>query len=109
MLPRLFLVSFVPLWLNRFVEELDAMTARIELPCFTLQACLAVALAARSLAAGEVQFNRDVRPILSDKCFACHGPDQAQRKAELRLDREAVAKGDLNGSHPIVAGKPVST
>lgn len=38
-------------------------------------------------AAPLVQFNKQIRPVLSDKCFACHGPDSRQRKANLRLDR----------------------
>src|SRR3954453_4032060 len=40
----------------------------------------------------EVQFNRDIRPILSDKCYACHGPDANNRKTKMRLDVEADAK-----------------
>ena len=41
--------------------------------------------------AQQLEFNRDIRPILSDKCFFCHGPDQANRKSKLRLDTETGA------------------
>jgi len=44
-----------------------------------------------------IKFNRDVRPLLSDKCFGCHGPDAAAKKVPLRLDSEAAAR-------PVVAG-----
>ncbi len=52
-----------------------------------------------------VLFNRDVRPILSDKCYGCHGPDAVAKKIPLRLDSEAAAKADLGGGrHAIVEG-----
>lgn len=56
-----------------------------------------------TLAAQTVDFGRDVRPILSDKCFTCHGPDSANRKTKLRFDTEAGAKQDLGGRFAIVA------
>ena len=53
----------------------------------------------------RVDFNFQVRPILSDKCFNCHGPDSRQRKAGLRLDTKTGAFGlNKSGGHAIVAG-----
>ena len=66
-------------------------------------ACLGV-LCATTLAAQTVDFSREVRPVLSDKCFTCHGPDSANRKTKLRFDTEAGAKQDLGGRFAIVPG-----
>ena len=50
--------------------------------------CLCASVVGSSArAADKLEYNRDVRPILAENCFACHGPDSAARKADLRLDR----------------------
>lgn len=85
--------------------------------------CLAIAGAASG--ADPVEFDRDVRPILSENCFACHGPDAGARQAGLRLDRraEAVARGVIvpgnsgdskliqrvRQSNPVLVMPPVAT
>ena len=45
--------------------------------------------------ADSVSFSKQIRPILADRCYSCHGPDAAQRKADLRLDQEAPIRGVL--------------
>jgi hypothetical protein len=69
---------------------------------------LSIVLAAGLLcaeAATPVRFNRDIRPIMSDTCFKCHGPDRRARMAGLRLDiREEALKKTKSGVTPIVPG-----
>ncbi len=55
----------------------------------------------------QIDFNRDIKPILSDKCFACHGPDAPNLKIKLRLDTEAAALAELRaGKHAVVPNHP---
>jgi Protein of unknown function (DUF1553)/Protein of unknown function (DUF1549)/Concanavalin A-like lectin/glucanases superfamily/Planctomycete cytochrome C len=64
----------------------------------------ALLLTPLGLRAQDVEFNRDIKPLLSDKCFTCHGPDKARRLTKLRFDVEADAKQDLGGRFAIVPG-----
>ncbi|WP_299468527.1 DUF1553 domain-containing protein [uncultured Gimesia sp.] len=66
---------------------------------------LVLSVSERLLPAAEIDFNRDVRPILSDLCFQCHGPDSSQRKADLRLDLQAGLLGTDAESTVVVKGK----
>ncbi len=59
---------------------------------------------------GKVDFTRDIRPLLSDNCFACHGPDAKQLKGKLRLDlSESAKKPAKSGKIAIVPGKPAES
>ncbi|MCI0462044.1 MAG: PSD1 and planctomycete cytochrome C domain-containing protein [Gemmataceae bacterium] len=83
--------------------------ARLRLPLGGLT--LALLVFSRAGADGPtrqgIDFNMQVRPILSENCFACHGPDDKIRKAQLRLDTREGAFGKLrSGLVPIVPGKP---
>jgi mono/diheme cytochrome c family protein len=72
----------------------------------------AIVLSAAGLRGAEsaVEFNRDVRPILSDRCFVCHGPDAPAKKVPFRLDSEPAAKAPLaGGKRAIVEGDPDSS
>ena len=59
-----------------------------------------------STSSRQIEFNRDIRPILSDNCYTCHGPDKANRITKLRLDNEASVFADLGGYQAVVAGNP---
>lgn len=74
------------------------------LSSFAMGVLLCASLLAAEPSADEIRFNRDVRPILSNNCFTCHGPDEGQRQTDLRLDLEASAFADLGDYRAVVPG-----
>ena len=74
----------------------------MRIACWPLSFAISLLLMVAARADEKLGYNRDIRPILAENCFACHGPDSAARKADLRLDqREAAVE-----SGAIVPGKP---
>lgn len=86
----------------------------MSLPCPRLFALAIVCLltVARQTAAAEIDFNRDIKPILSNRCYFCHGPDPDERQGGidgLRLDTREGALADLGGHAAIVPGDPAAS
>jgi hypothetical protein len=74
---------------------------------YSLPLCLGLIVCSSVHGQNGLEFNRDVRPILSNNCFLCHGPDKAARKGDLRLDNDLNAYDDREGGvRVIVPGKP---
>src|SRR6185369_1154990 len=78
------------------------MTAAAKYVCY---AALISALIVRTALAASVEYDRDIRPILSDNCYQCHGPDEKARKAKLRLDMKDSAFRVQDGVAVIKPGK----
>lgn len=83
---------------------ITVVLARMKL---VISLCFLTWLAVAASAAESIVYNRDIKPILSDHCFTCHGQDESSRKGGLRLDvREAALKGGKSDKAAIVPGKP---
>ncbi|MFT5327562.1 MAG: hypothetical protein ACI8P0_005454, partial [Planctomycetaceae bacterium] len=78
----------------------NKLADKVILACFLLTADASFAQSGR--VESKIGFNDQIRPILSEYCFSCHGPDSASRKAELRLDQRqsAISAGAVEPGKP---------
>src|SRR5260370_6262573 len=76
---------------------------------FLSYATLISALVVRAAMAASIEYDRDIRPILSDNCYQCHGPDEKARKAKLRLDMKDSAFRVEDGVAIIKPGKSAAS
>jgi mono/diheme cytochrome c family protein len=76
---------------SRMLRALDHHVPATRGLCSPAGLLAALLVASTPSVAADIQYNRDIRPILAENCFACHGPDSAARKADLRLDKREVA------------------
>jgi mono/diheme cytochrome c family protein len=84
-------VSLNPTLHKRQPHFMKAAYTRRALTCVATVTCICLGLRTAHAADTAIQYNRDVRPILFENCFSCHGPDSASRQAELRLDKREAA------------------
>ena len=94
---------------SSFMNRMKGMAENVDLRrrCVARALCWMLLAVSASVGAGtSLSFNQDIRPILSENCFLCHGPDEASRKAKLRLDDPKSALANRGGIRAIVPGKP---
>ena len=75
---------------------------------FAIWIIISLTTTSERLQGQEISFNRDIRPILADRCFACHGPDATERKGKLRLDQATGDDGAYRTKKDITVIKPGS-
>jgi len=80
-------------------SRIGRMTIRHTISLFFVALCIPGVSPA---AEGDVNFSRDILPLLSDNCFKCHGPDAANRKAKLRFDKHEASLQEIEDGRAII-------
>ncbi|MBI4623034.1 MAG: DUF1549 domain-containing protein, partial [Verrucomicrobia bacterium] len=105
MFRRTFFIGLTALSLGALLAQLGCGTS--QRPVSTASAAATAGASGAGRVPGTLSFNEHIQPILSENCYACHGPDPGSRKAELRLDRaEHAFAPRKEGGTVIVKGKP---